>query len=54
MHLIKETLIIFPSDLAGYRAIQWPIGTNGKIDTNRKAHHSNGSIGAKQVRFYTK
>ena len=52
MHLI--TLTFFPCDLAGYRAIQWIIGTNGTIGTNRKAHHSNGSIGVKQVRFYTK
>ena len=101
MHLIKGTLIIFPCDLAGYRAIpmvhwyqwydwyqwkstlfqwfywwicislrglrlfshvvwlgtgqfQWSIGTNGTIGTNGKWCHSNGSIGAKQVRFYTK
>ena len=42
MHLIKSTEIIFSCDLAGYRVI--PMVHCG-IGTNRKAHHSNGSIG---------
>ena len=54
MNMNLITLIIFQRDLAGYRAIQWSIGTNGTIGTNRKAHHSDGSVGAKQVRYYTK
>ena len=48
MHLIKGTLIIFPRDLAGYRAISdGPlVPANGTIGTsNRKGCHSNGSIG---------
>ena len=45
MHLIKGTWIIFPFDLAGYKAILWSIGTNGSIGTNKKGCHSNGSVG---------
>ena len=38
----------------GTGQFQSSIGTNGTIGTNVKAPYSNGSIGAKQVRFYTK
>ena len=34
MHLIKGTLIIFPCDLAGYRAIPMVHCTNGTNGTN--------------------
>ena len=38
----------------GTGQFRWSIGTNGAIGTNGKWCHSNGSIGAKQVHFYTK
>ena len=45
MHLIKGTWIIFHVILLGTGQFRWSISTNGTIGTNRKAHHSNGSIG---------
>ena len=41
MHLIKGT-DYFLFDLAGYKVITM---VHCRIGTNRKAHHSNGSIG---------
>ena len=38
----------------GTGQFRWSIGTNGAIGTNGKWCHSSGSIGVKQVHFYTK
>ena len=45
MHLIKGIKIIFHVILLSTGQFGWSIGTNGAIGTNRKGHHSNGSIG---------